>query len=315
MHIVVADDLPASALAVLRQDGWTVDARTGRSAAQLKADLADADALVVRSATMVTADVIAAAPGLRAIARAGTGVDNVDVAAATARGIVVLNAPGASTISVAELAMALILALARRLPGADLSMKTGGWDKARFVGDEVRGKVLGLAGFGRIGRAVARRALAFDMRVIAHDPFVAPEVGADSGVALVSLAELCARADYLSLHLPVTAATRGMVDAALLASCRRGLRLINTARGELIDEAALVAAIRDGQVAGAAIDVFAAEPTVDRTLQQLPQVIATPHIGASTHEGQERVGLETATALRDYLQTGSARNAVNVPDR
>jgi D-3-phosphoglycerate dehydrogenase len=314
MHIVVADDLPASALAVLRQDDWSVDARTGRSLEQLKADLADADALVVRSATTVTAEVIAAAPRLRAIARAGTGVDNVDVAAATARGILVINAPGASSISVAELAMAQVLALARRLPAADASMKAGGWDKARFVGEEVRGKVLGLAGFGRIGRAVARRALAFDMIVIAHDPFVPPAVGESNGVALVSLDELCARADYLSLHLPLTSQTRGMFDAARFAGCKRGVRLINTARGELVDEVALVAAIRECQVGGAAIDVFSCEPTVDLTLQQLPQVIASPHVAASTHEGQERVGLETATALRDYLRTGMARNAVNAPD-
>jgi D-3-phosphoglycerate dehydrogenase len=315
MHIVVADDLPASALAVLRQDGWSVDARTGRPVEQLKADLAGADALVVRSATTVTAEVIAAAPRLRAIARAGTGVDNVDVAAATARGVLVINAPGANSTSVAELAMAQVLALARRLPAADASMKAGGWEKARFVGEEVRGKVLGLAGFGRIGREVARRALAFDMIVIAHDPYVAPEVAAGRGVALVSLDELCARADYISLHLPVTAQTRQLFDAARFARCKRGLRLINTARGELVDEAALVAALREGQVAGAAVDVFAREPTVDLTLQQLPQVIASPHIAASTREGLERVGLETATALRDYLQTGVARNAVNAPER
>ncbi|MCA1584431.1 MAG: phosphoglycerate dehydrogenase, partial [Acidobacteria bacterium] len=313
MHILVADDLPGSALDLLRAEGWTVDARAGRSAADLRSALASADALVVRSATKVTAELIAAAPRLRVVARAGTGVDNVDVDAASARGIVVMNAPGANSISVAELAMGMMLALARKIPAADASMKAGKWDKKALLGEEVRGKVLGLVGLGRIGQEVARRALAFEMTVLAHDPFIATEVAAALGVDLADLEGLCARADYISLHLPVTPQTRQLFDATRLAACKKGVRLINTARGELVDEQALADAIRSGHVGGAGLDVFATEPTVDHSLQMLPQVIAAPHVAASTREGQELVGVETATALRDFLKTGIIRNAVNFP--
>lgn len=313
MLIVVADDLPKSALELLKAEGWTVDAKSGRPPEELAKDLAEADALVVRSATKVTADIIAAGKKLRAIARAGTGVDNVNVEAASNRGIVVMNAPGANSISVAELAMAQLLSLARKLPAADASMKGGKWDKKSFMGEEVRGKVLGLAGLGRIGQEVARRAQAFEMTVIAHDPFIASNVAAGLGIELVSLDELCARADYLSLHMPATAQTRHTFNAERLAKCKKGLKIINTARGELIDEPALVEAIKAGQIGGAALDVYTSEPTTDHTLQQLPQVVASPHIAASTREGQELVGLETAAALRDFLKTGVIRNAVNFP--
>jgi D-3-phosphoglycerate dehydrogenase / 2-oxoglutarate reductase len=313
MKIIVADDLPISALEILRAQGWTIDARSGRAPAALAVDLADADAIVVRSATKVTADLIAAAPRLRAIARAGTGVDNVDVEAASARGIVVMNAPGANSISVAELTMALLLALARRIAAADASMKQGKWDKKSFVGEEVRGKTLGLAGLGRIGQEVARRARAFEMDVIAHDPFISAQIARDLRIELVSLDELCARSDFLSLHMPATAETRRVFNADRFARCKKGLRIINTARGDLIDEAALADAIEAGQIGGAALDVFQSEPTTDQRLQGLPQVVATPHIAASTREGQELVGVETATALRDFLQTGVIRNAVNFP--
>ncbi|MEQ1759141.1 MAG: phosphoglycerate dehydrogenase [Vicinamibacterales bacterium] len=313
MNIVVADDLPASALDVLRAEGWEVDARTGRAPDQLSADLANADALVVRSATKVTAAIIAAAPKLRAIARAGTGVDNVDVAAASARGIVVMNAPGANSVSVAELALGQILALARHLPAADAAMKQGKWEKKKFLGEEVREKTLGLAGLGRIGQEVARRAAAFGMRIIAHDPFISEQVAADMGVSLVSMDELFARADYISLHMPSNANTRNMVNAERLKKAKKGIRIINTARGDLIDEGALADAIEAGQVGGAALDVFTKEPTVDQRLQNLPQVVASPHIAASTREGQELVGLETVAALRDFLRDGIIRNAVNMP--
>jgi D-3-phosphoglycerate dehydrogenase len=313
MLIVVADDLPKTALELLKAEGWDVDSKTGRSPEELSKDLANADAIVVRSATKVTAEIIAAGTKLKAIARAGTGVDNVNVEAATARGIVVMNAPGANSISVAELAMAQLLSLARKLPAADASMKQGKWDKKSFLGEEVRGKVLGLAGLGRIGQEVARRAQSFEMTVIAHDPFIAAPVAASLGIELVSLDDLCARADYLSLHMPATAQTRHTFNAERLAKCKKGLKLINTARGELIDEAALVAAITSGHIGGAALDVFTAEPTTDHALQQLPQVVASPHIAASTREGQELVGVETASALRDFLKTGVIRNAVNFP--
>ena len=313
MKIVVADDLPASALDLLRAEGWEIDARTGRAPEQLASDLADADAIVVRSATKVTSSLINAAPKLRAIARAGTGVDNVDVPTASARGIVVMNAPGANSVSVAELAMGQVLALARHLPAADAAMKHGKWEKKKFLGEEVRDKVLGLAGLGRIGQEVARRAAGFGMRLIAHDPFISEQVASSLSVQLVSLDELFAKSDYLSLHMPSTPQTRNMVNADRLAHAKKGIKIINTARGDLIDEAALADAIERGQVGGAALDVFKKEPTVDHRLQLLPQVVATPHIAASTREGQELVGVETVTALRDFLKDGAIRNAVNFP--
>jgi D-3-phosphoglycerate dehydrogenase len=313
MKIVIADGLPSSAIAVLDLPGWTIDNRQGRSAADLLADLHDADALVVRSATKVTAPMIAGAPRLRAIARAGTGVDNVDVAAATARGIVVMNAPGANSLSVAELALGLMLALARKIAPADASMKAGKWEKAKFAGAEIRSKTLGLVGLGRIGQEVASRAHAFEMNVIAHDPFITADLAASIGVELVSLDDLCARADYISLHLPALPATRKIMNAERLAKCRKGVRIINTARGELLDEVALADAIEAGHVAGAGLDVFDPEPPQDWRLPRLAQVVATPHIAASTAEAQEQVGSETATALRDFLKDGIIRNAVNVP--
>jgi D-3-phosphoglycerate dehydrogenase len=313
LKIVVADDLPATALDLLRAEGWEVDARTGRAPEQLSTDLADADAIVVRSATKVTSALINAAPKLRAIARAGTGVDNVDVSAASARGIVVMNAPGANSVSVAELAMGFILSMARNIPAADAAMKQGKWEKKKFLGEEIREKTLGLAGLGRIGQEVARRARACDMRIIAHDPFISEEVAHDLGVELVSLDDLFARSDYLSLHMPSTPTTKNIVNAERLKKSKKGLRLINTARGDLIDDAALADAIESGHIGGAALDVFQKEPTVDHRLQMLPQVVATPHIAASTREGQELVGMETMAALRDFLRDGIIRNSVNVP--
>ena len=313
MKIVIADNLPESAIAPLREPGWTVDAKAGRTTAALSIALADADALIVRSATKVDKALIDAAPRLRVIARAGTGVDNVDVDAASARGIVVMNAPGANSVSVAEHAMALMLAIARSLPAADASMKRGQWEKSRFTGVELRGKTLGLAGLGRVGQEVATRAHGLCMDVIAHDPFIAAQTAADLGVELVSLDDLFRRSDYLSLHLPSVPATHRIVSAARLAQSKKGLRLINTARGELIDEAALVAALESGHVAAAALDVFDTEPPQDSKLIAMPQVIATPHIAASTLEAQELVGTETATAVRDFLREGIIRNAVNFP--
>jgi D-3-phosphoglycerate dehydrogenase len=312
--IVVADDLPDSALELLRSEaGWQVDAKAGRSPGELAAALADADALMVRSATKVTAAVLAAAPRLRIVARAGTGVDNVDVAAASGRGILVVNAPGANSISVAEHAWALLLALARSVPAADHAMKDGKWEKKRFLGTEVRGKTLGIAGLGRIGQEVAQRARAFGMRVVAHDPFISREIAEGLGVELLSLDEVCRAADFLSLHLPSTAETRHLLNADRLARLKPGVRIINTARGELIDEAALKEAIEQGIVAAAGLDVFEKEPPADWALAKLPQVVATPHIAASTEEAQELVGLDTAAAVRDFLRDGIVRNAVNFP--
>src|SRR3954467_2633182 len=314
VKIVVADDLPASALELLRSEsGWVIDARSGRKPEALAQDLADADCILVRSATKVTAALMEAAPGLRIIARAGTGVDNVDVAAASARGILVVNAPGANSISVAENACALMLALGRWVPAADDAMKKSRWDKKRFIGTELRGKTLGVAGLGRIGQEVALRARAFGMYVVAHDPYISKEVAAALGVDLLSLPELCAAADFLSLHLPSTPETRHLFNDDRFASCKPGMRIVNTARGELIDEAALGRAIERGIIAGAGLDVFETEPPVDWSLASLPQVIATPHIAASTEEAQELVGIETAATVRDFLRDGMVRNAVNFP--
>ena len=314
LKVVVADDLPASALELLRAEpGWHVDAKSGRSPADLASALTDADALLVRSATKVTADLLKSAARLRIIGRAGTGVDNIDVPAASARGILVVNAPGANSISVAEIACALMLSLARPIPAADKAMKDGKWEKKRFLGTEVRGKVLGIAGLGRIGQEVAERARAFGMILVAHDPYISPEIAQRLGVELLSFDDLCARSDFLTLHLPSTPETRHMLNDARLAKAKPGIRVINTARGELIDGAALQRAIESGRVAGAALDVFEKEPPTDWTLAQLPQVVATPHIAASTEEAQEMVGLDTAAAVRDFLREGIVRNAVNFP--
>jgi D-3-phosphoglycerate dehydrogenase len=313
MKIVIADGLPASAIDLLQQPDWNIDNRQARPAAELTADLKEADALVVRSATKVTREMIEGAPRLRVIARAGTGVDNVDVPAATARGIVVMNAPGANSLSVAELAMGLILSMARNIAAADASMKASKWEKSKFAGSEIRSKTLGLVGLGRIGQEVAARAHAFEMKVIAHDPFISAEMAATLGVELATLDELCARADYISLHVPALPSTKHLFNAARFGKCKKGVRIINTARGELIDETALADAIERGQVAGAGLDVFDPEPPKNWRLAMLPQVVATPHIAASTKEAQEQVGSETAAALKDFLKEGIIRNAVNFP--
>ena len=314
MKIVIADDLPASAVELLRAEaGWTVDARSGRKPDALALDLADADALLVRSATKVDRKLLEAATKVRIVGRAGTGVDNIDVAAASARGILVVNAPGANSISVAEHACALMLGLARSVPAADRAMKEARWEKKKFLGTELRGKTLGLAGLGRIGQEVAQRARAFGMRIVAHDPYISKEIAAGLGVELMSLDDVCANADYLTLHLPSTPETRHLFDDDRFAACKPGIRIINTARGELIDEAALKRALDKGTVAAAALDVFEHEPPKDWALAQLPQVIATPHIAASTEEAQELVGIDTAATVRDFLRDGIVRNAVNFP--
>ena len=313
MHIVIADALPASAADVLRAAGWTVDNKSGRKPDELARDLGNADALIVRSATQVTAELLKSAPRLRVIARAGTGVDNVDVPAATARGILVMNAAGANSVSVAEHALALMLSLARMVPTADASMKRGVWEKKALTGVELRGKSLGVIGFGRIGREVAARARAFGMDVAAYDPFIPARAADAAGVPLVELDDLLQRADFISLHVPALPETRHLINADRLKKMRKGVRIVNTARGELVDEAALADAIASGHVAGAGLDVFEIEPPTDPRLTSLPQVVATPHIAASTSEAQELVGTETTVNVRDYLQEGIIRNAVNFP--
>ena len=312
MKIIISDDLPASAVSLLQEvSGWTVDARSGRPKQDLINDIADADALLVRSATKVTKDVIDAANKLKIIARAGSGVDNVDLEAASARGVIVTNAPGGNSISVAEHAFALMLALARSIATADACMKQQRWEKKSLLGAELRDKTLGVVGFGRIGQALAHRARAFGMRIIAHDPFIAAHVADDLDVELADLDSLCGRADYISLHLPNTEQTNRLFNAERFNKCKKGVRIINTARGELIDEPALLAALQSGHVGGAGLDVFQKESPTDWALATFPRVVSTPHIAASTAEAQELVGLDVAAGVRDYLQHGVVRNAVN----
>ena len=312
MKIVIADPLPSSATDLLRDEGWNVDDQTGRTALELHTTLADADALIVRSATRVDADLIARAPGLKVIARAGTGVDNVDLDAASAGGILVVNAPGANSVSVAEHTFALLLSSARSIAQADGQMKAGRWEKKRLMGTELRGKTLGVVGLGRIGREVVHRAHAFGMRAVAHDPFISSQVAADLDVELLELDELCTQADFITLHVPSTG-TRPLFDATRLSRCKSTVWIINTARGTLIDEAALADALERGVIGGAGLDVFQTEPPGDTRLTGLPQVVATPHIAGATREAQELVGFETASCVRDFLKTGLVRNAVNYP--
>jgi len=314
LKIFVADEVSDSGLQPLRDAGFAVEKRTGLSPAELGEVLSSYSGLVVRSETKVTAGLMDQATKLRVVGRAGVGVDNIDVAAATARGIVVMNAPDGNTITTAEHTLALMIALARRVPQANMSLKSGKWDRKRFIGVELQGKTLGIIGLGRIGRVVASRARAFGMNIIAYDPFIAPDQARDLEIELASLADVFARADFLTVHTPSTTETRGIIDRKAFSQMKRGVRIINCARGELVDEEALYEAIKSGIVAGAALDVFATEPpAADSPLLALDEVIVTPHLGASTTEAQEGVAFTVAEQMRDYLLTGGLRGAVNVP--
>jgi D-3-phosphoglycerate dehydrogenase len=310
VKIIIADKISERGIALLREGGWEV---VIPSAAALPSELADADALVVRSATKVTAALLEKATRLRAIGRAGVGVDNVDVEAATRRGILVMNTPGGNAVSVAEHTIALMLGLARAVPQANASIQAGRWEKSSFSGTELRGKTLGLVGLGRVGTEVARRARALEMKVLAYDPYVTPAAAREVEVDLVALDELLGQSDVISLHTSLSALTEKMVDAPAIAKMKRGARLINCARGELIDEAALAEALRSGKLAGAAVDTFAEEPPKNSPLIGLSNLIATPHIAGSTAEAQEEVGTAIAQQVRDYLADGLIRNAVNMP--
>lgn len=313
-RILVADDVSEAGLEPLRSAGFTVEKRVKLPADELLRAVRECDGLIVRSETRVTDELMSAAPGLRAVGRAGVGVDNIDVGAATARGIVVMNAPDGNTITTAEHTLALLIALARRVPQANLSLKSGHWDRKSFVGVELRGKTLGIVGLGRIGRVVASRARGFEMNIIAYDPLVAGDQARDLDVELAPLDEVFARADFLTVHTPLTSETRGIIGAEAFARMKKGVRIINCARGGLIDEAALYAAITEGRVAGAALDVFEREPpAAGNPLLSLDEVIVTPHLGASTTEAQEGVAVTVAEQLRDYLLSGALRGAVNVP--
>ena len=314
MKIFVADDVSESGLEPLRAAGFAVEKRVGLAPEELREAVRDCEGLVVRSETKVTAELMDAALSLRAVGRAGVGVDNIDVAAATARGIVVMNAPDGNTITTAEHTLALLVSLARRVPQANASLRAGRWERKRFIGVELQGKTLGIVGLGRIGRTVAARARGFGMNIVAFDPFVAPEQARDLELEIATLDEVFARADFITVHTPLTTETRGLIGAQAFRKMKRGVRIINCARGGLVDERALLAAIREGVVAGAALDVFEQEPPLaDDPLLALEEVIATPHLGASTKEAQEGVAVTVAEQMRDYLLTGALRGAVNVP--
>jgi D-3-phosphoglycerate dehydrogenase len=314
IKILVSDDVSESGLEPLRAAGFAVDKKTGLKPDELCELVRDYDALIVRSETKVTAQVMDAARNLRAIGRAGVGVDNIDVPAATARGIVVMNAPDGNTMTTAEHTLALLLALARRVPQGHASLRAGRWDRKKFVGTELRGKTLGIVGLGRIGKVVAARARGFEMRVVAFDPFISQEQARELEIELATLEDVCARADFLTVHTPLTAETRGIIGAAEIARMKKGAYIINCARGGLVDEKALHAALTEGRLAGAALDVFEQEPPApDNPLLSLDNVIVTPHLGASTKEAQEGVAVTVAEQMRDYFLTGALRGAVNVP--
>ncbi len=313
MKIVVAEKISRKGVDLLREEKkWKiveVEPQRDKAIAALK----DADGLLIRSSLKVDAALLEQAPKLRVIGRAGIGVDNVDIAAATQKGVLVMNTPGGNSVSVAEHTLALMLAMARGVPRANESMHAGRWEKKLFEGRELRGKTLGLMGLGRIGAEVLKRARGFELEIIAYDPYVPPLVAEDLNVQMVSVSELLARSDYLSLHVPFTPETDGFINKQTLKKMKKGARIVNCARGELVDEKALADAIQSGHIAGAALDVFRNEPLKASPLHRLPQAILTPHIAGSTHEAQEIVGYRIAEQVRDYLKNGVIQNAVNMP--
>ena len=313
MKIVLAEKVSPATLAVFAAEpGWEVKTHD-QLPEGLPAALAEADALVVRSAVQVDDALMSHAPKLRVIGRAGVGVDNIDAEAATRRGIVVMNTPGANAVAVAELTIGLMIALARKVPAANATMHAGKWEKKSLQGSELRAKTLGILGLGRIGLEVARRARGFGMEIIGSDPFVSAAVARENGIALVPVEELFARADYLTLHVGLTPQTNGIINAKTLAAMKKGVRIVNCARGELVCEADLAAALKSGQVAGAALDVFSVEPPKESPYFGLDNVILSPHIAGSTAEAQEAVGVQIAQQVREYLKLGVVQNAVNLP--
>ena len=312
MKIIVAEKISALAVAQLQEPGWTVltaDQLDGKLAEQLET----ADALIVRSAVQADTKLLEHAKKLRVIGRAGVGVDNIDLEAATRKGIAVMNTPGANAVAVAEQTLGMMLAMARHLCRADALMHAGKWEKKSLQGTELRGKTLGIIGLGRIGMEVARRARAFGMTLVAHDPFVSVAVAKEQSIRLASLDDLYAAADYLSLHVGLTPQTTGMINAASIAKMKKGVRLVNCARGELVNEADLAQALQQGQVASAALDVFVEEPPKNSPLLALENVVLTPHLAGSTQEAQEAVGVQIAQQVKEYLKHGVIQNAVNVP--
>ncbi len=309
--VLISDKLSPEAVAIFRDRGVDVDVRPGLTPAELREIIGAYDGLAIRSATKVTKELLDVATRLKVVGRAGIGVDNVDLKSATARGVIVMNTPHGNSITTAEHAIAMMFALARQIPEATASTKAGKWEKNRFMGTELTGKTLGLIGAGNIGSIVADRAQGLHMRVVAFDPYLSEKRALDMGVEKLELDELLARADFITLHTPMTDATRNILSREALAKCRRGVRIINCARGGLIDEAALADAITSGQVGGAALDVFETEPAKDSPLFGMENVVCTPHLGASTNEAQENVALQVAEQISDFLLTGAVTNAIN----
>jgi D-3-phosphoglycerate dehydrogenase / 2-oxoglutarate reductase len=313
--VLISDALSSAAVQIFKDRGVDVDFQPnlGKDKDRLAAVINGFDGLAIRSATKVTGKILEQAKGLKVIGRAGIGVDNVDIPAATAKGIIVMNTPFGNSITTAEHAITLMLALARQIPQADASTQAGKWEKNRFMGVEITGKTLGIVGCGNIGSIVAERAHGLKMKVIAYDPYLSPERAIDLGVEKVELDDLLRRADVITLHTPLTEKTANIIDAAALAKAKKGVRIVNCARGGLVDEAALRAALDSGHVAGAALDVFTVEPATENPLFGHPNVVCTPHLGASTTEAQENVALQIAEQMSDYLLNGAISNAVNFP--
>ena len=311
MKIVLAEKVSPATLAIFQKEpGWNVV--TADKITSLPDELADADALIVRSAVQADAKLLASAPKLRIIGRAGVGVDNIDATEATKRGIVVMNTPGANAVAVAELTLGLMISMCRSIPRANAGMHQGKWDKKSLQGTELRGKTLGIVGCGRIGLEVARRAHSFGMKLIGYDPFVAPVIARENNITLVPIDEIFSSSDYLSLHVGLTPQTEGLINKTSLAIMKKGVRIINCARGELIVDEALAEAVKSGHVAGAALDVFRQEPLKESPYFGLDNVLLSPHIAGSTDEAQEAIGIQLANQVRDYLKLGVVQNAVNV---
>ena len=313
--VLISDALSAAAVQIFKDRGVEVDFQPalGKDKDKLAEIIGNYDGLAIRSATKVTPKILANAKNLKVIGRAGIGVDNVDIPAATAKGIIVMNTPFGNSITTAEHAITLMLALARQIPQADASTQAGKWEKNKFMGVEITGKTLGVIGCGNIGSIAADRALGLKMKVVAFDPYLSPERAFDLGVEKVELDELLKRADFITLHTPLTDKTRNIIDATALNKAKKGVRIVNCARGGLVDEQALRAALDSGHVAGAAFDVFVEEPATSNVLFGHPNVICTPHLGASTSEAQENVALQVAEQMSDYLMTGAISNAINFP--
>jgi len=313
MKVLVSDPITPAGIELFKEAGFEVEVKTDHTKEELLAKIKNYDALIVRSQTKVTAEIIEAADNLKVIGRAGVGVDNVDVPAATRKGIIVLNAPDGNTISTAEHSIAMLMSLARNIPQAHASLKSGAWERKSFTGVELNGKTLGIVGMGRIGTEVAKRMQAMGMSIYAYDPFFTEDKADALGVKLATVEEIIVNADFITVHTPLTAETKGLFGKEEFARMKKGVRLVNCARGGIYDEVALAAAIQAGQVAGAAIDVYPSEPPTDRTLIDLPQVVATPHLGASTIEAQENVAVDVAVEVVKILKGESFRNAVNLP--